>query len=279
MNLDLSYRYCSKTARSKAKNFYYGFMFLPQKKRMAMSAIYTFMRICDDITDEGSSVDTKKERLNLWKSQVKEYLDHAKGSHPIFPALKDAVESFNIPPELLFEIVEGVAMDLTPGNYQTFEDLYTYCYKVASVVGLVCLHIFGFKNSQALKQAEECGIAFQLTNILRDLKEDAEMGRLYLPLEDLEKFGYPQQNLKNGIQNNAFRKLMEFEASRAEDYYSRCSSLADEIEPDSRKAFKIMKGIYHALLKKIVQLNYDTLSRRVRLTLFEKFKVILSNNA
>jgi phytoene synthase len=168
-------------------------------------------------------------------------------------------------------------MDLLPRRFSNFEDLYPYCYKVASVVGLVCLHIFGFKDKEALVYAEACGIAFQLTNILRDIREDAQMGRIYLPLKDLERFGYTERALIDGQLNRAFQNLMQFEVERAEEYYKKAAPLINYIDPDSRHALRVMISIYYGILTKIRKKDYDTLSQRISLSLSEKVRITILN--
>lgn len=274
MNIDESYRHCSAISRSNAKNFYYSFLFLPERKRKGISAVYAFMRTCDDITDNPSSLDSKKANLNQWKTRVQNFLKGSDLSHPVFPALKDTLQYFGIPDQYFIELIEGVEMDLFPRRFQNFDDLYPYCYKVASIVGLVCLHIFGFQEKEALHHAEHCGIAFQMTNILRDLKEDAQMDRIYLPLEDLARFGYTEKDLMNGKLNEAFYNLMKFEVERAEEFYKKAEPLIHYIDSDSRRALKIMIAIYNGILKKIKANRYDTFSKRIRLNLWEKVKII-----
>jgi phytoene synthase len=275
MNIEESYRYCFAVSRSKAKNFYYSFLFLPKRKRKAISAIYAFMRTCDDITDNPSSIDSKKSSLNEWKEKVQNFLKGSDLSHPVFPALKDTIHFFEIPNSYFIEIIEGVEMDLSPCRFQNFDELYSYCYKVASIVGLICLHIFGFQKKAALEHGEYCGIAFQMTNILRDLKEDAQMGRIYLPLEDLAKFGYTESDLIHGRLNKAFFNLMKFEVERTEAFYKKAEPLVHLIDSDSRSALKVMIAIYHGILNKIKNKGYDTLTQRISLTPLEKFKMII----
>ncbi len=312
MNFPLkeSYLLCSNIAKSKAKNFYYGFILLPKTKRMAISAVYAFMRICDDIVDEHDAViltnekqnmnnylsqksfvshsagqhkyihtnerPSKTQKLNQWKEKVQKLLNNQDLSHPIFPALHDTIQKFKIPHRYFLEAIEGVEMDLASRRFEKFEDLKPYCYKVASVVGLICLYIFGFKNQDALVHAEACGIAFQLTNILRDIKEDIEMGRVYIPQEDLKKFGYSEEDLKKYVYSPVFQKLMQFEVERAKSFYVEAFKLPALIDKDSRKSLQVMIKIYHGLLKKICKSNYNIFSERVHLSLFEKIKILIS---
>jgi len=277
MNLPDSYRYCMDVSRKQAKNFYYSFIFLPARKKQSMCAVYAFMRSSDDIVDSASSLEEKIARLKDWKRLIADFLDGKALAHPVFPALQDTVRQFNIPKKYFIELVEGMEMDLTPQKFETFDDLYPYCYKVASVVGLVCLHIFEFEDTAALKHAEACGIAFQLTNILRDINEDMQMDRIYLPRQDMKRFSYSENDLKSLKINGSFRELVKFETSRAEAYYEEAKSLINLIHLDSRQALKVMIAIYRAILEKIKKKNYDTLSERIRLNFFEKaVKIFLS---
>ncbi|MBI1870987.1 MAG: squalene/phytoene synthase family protein [Chlamydiae bacterium] len=277
MNIAESYRYCSSMARSQAKNFYTSFLFLPREKRNAISSVYAFMRACDDITDNGQSNEFRKKSLHQWKEKVKKFLEEGDLNHPIFPSLQDTIHQFKIPHSYFYEILEGVQMDLEPIRFSRFTELYPYCYKVASVVGLICLYIFRFKEASTLEHGEACGIAFQLTNILRDLKEDAEMGRIYLPQEDMTKFKYSENDLIHFKINENFIALMKFESERAESFYQKAAVLPERIDPDSQRAIKVMIGIYHGILKKIQAKNYDVLSERIRLSFWEKVKIVISN--
>ena len=206
-----AYRVCREIARKQAKNFYYSFVALPEAKRNAICAVYAFMRHSDDLSDDESlSVNERQANLSQWLAAWHDASQGGVADDPVFIALRDAQKRFEIPPELLEQLVEGTTMDLrrsgpSGGNdgrsydtYETFEELYRYCYLVASVVGLVCIRIFGYRDARAEKLAEETGIAFQLTNILRDVREDAERGRIYLPLEDLRRFGVTPEQLAAG---------------------------------------------------------------------------------
>lgn len=277
MNLNESYRYCMDISRKEAKNFYYSFIFLPMRKKQAICAVYAFMRSSDDMVDNASSLERKVENLNAWKKQVADCLNGKAPNHPVFPALQDTVKEFKIPVKYFVELLQGMEMDLTPRRFQTFDDLYSYCYKVASVVGLICLHIFEFEDQAALKYAEACGIAFQMTNILRDIKEDMQMGRIYIPDEDLRKFSCTENDLKSMKISDSLRNLIRFEAERTEAYYDQAQPLINLIHLDSRQALKVMIAIYRAILEKIKKKNYDTITERVRLNFFEKSVKILLN--
>lgn len=191
----------------------------------------------------------------------------------LLPAFRDTVRRFEIPREYFDAIIDGAQMDLTVTRYATFEDLYRYCYRVASAVGLVCIHIFGFHGAEARRYAESCGIAFQLTNILRDVREDAAMGRIYLPQEDLDAFGYPEEHVRNGLFNDTFRRLMGFQVERARRYYDEALPLLPLVQPSSRACLAAMIGIYRACLEEIPRRQYDVYSQRIGLSPWKKLSI------
>jgi phytoene synthase len=270
--IDQSYDYCIRVARSRARNFYYSFVLLSRQQRKAMCAIYAFMRHCDDLSDEPGA---SRAALDEWRKELDAALDGQFGSHPLWPAFHHTVRRFGIPHEYLHEMIEGVASDLEPREFQTFDQLYRYCYQVASVVGLTVIHIFGFDTPSALPLAEKCGVAFQLTNILRDIREDAGRGRIYLPGEDLRRFGVAEDDLRTGNRSPEFLRLMQFEGARARAYYNESAPLLDLIHPRSRPSLWALIGIYSSLLDRIEGSNYDVFRRRVRLSAFEKSRIIL----
>jgi len=270
--IDRSYEYCIKVARSRAKNFYYSFVLLSAQQRKAMCAIYAFMRYCDDLSDEPGATQAAIER---WRGELSEALQGRFSGHPVWPAFHHTVRRFGIPHEYFFSMIDGVSSDLEPHRIETFDELYRYCYQVASVVGLTIIHIFGFDTRSALPLAEKCGVAFQLTNILRDIREDAEKGRIYLPAEDLRRFGVPESDLRAGKRNDAFLKLMQFEAARARSYYVESAPLLDLIHPRSRPSLWALISIYSRLLERIEARNYDVFAHRVRLPLWEKSWIVV----
>jgi 15-cis-phytoene synthase len=270
-----SYRRAQAVARRRARNFYYSFIVLPPSKRRSMCAVYAFMRYCDDISDGTASVESKRVALQAWREQLKTAVSENKQSDSIFPAFRDSLERFSIPVEYFSWIIDGAEMDLTVDSYETFADLYRYCFNVASAVGLVCLQIFGYQEESAKKYAEYCGIAFQLTNILRDIKEDAGMGRIYLPREDLERFHYAPMDLQRGIADERFRNLMTFEADRAAGYYAQARKLLPLVETVSRPALWAMIEIYSSILKKIVRRNYNVFDSSIHLSNSEKAIIAL----
>ena len=266
MKLDESYAWAEKVARSQAKNFYYSFLLLPEPKRRAMCAIYAFMRYCDDLSDD-ENVPDRPAAIARWRGDLESALNGRAPDHPLWPAFANSVDRYQIPHQYFFDMIEGVSSDLEPRAIGTFDELYRYCYHVASVVGLTVIHIFGFQDSRALELAEKCGIAFQLTNILRDVREDSQKGRVYIPAEDLERFGVSPKTFEP---TEAFRRLMEFEAQRARQYYRESAPLTELIDPSSRPSLRALIGIYSRLLDRIVASDYDVLSRRVRVPTWEK---------
>jgi 15-cis-phytoene synthase len=274
-DLAASYACAEDVARTRARNFYYSFVVLPAEKRRALCAVYAFMRYCDDISDGSENLEEKRRGLSQWRTQLDAAVAGDFDGSPILPAFQDSLRRFAIPAQYFHWIMDGAEMDLTVERYRTFEELHRYCFHVASAVGLVCLQIFGYREERAQKLAEHCGIAFQLTNILRDVKEDASLGRVYLPTEDLERFEYSVDDLHNFVMNERFQKLMAFEADRAAQYYGMARGLVPLVEPASRPALWAMMEIYERLLKKIVQRNFDVFGPAVRLSATEKSVIAL----
>lgn len=271
--LHRSYQHCSKLTRERARNFYYGIRLLPEERRQALCAIYAFFRYTDDVSDDETATGDRHELLRRWRQAVDPAQGDA-GQNLILPAFHDAVRRYGIPLQYFYDLIDGAEADLAVDRYATFDELYRYCYQVASTVGLVCIHVFGFDGSpQALLSAEHRGIAFQLTNILRDVKEDADRGRIYLPLEDLERFGISPEALLDGRPGPAFTDLMAFEVDRARDYYRRSDSLVERVEPSSRPSLLAMTHIYRGLLEKVAELGPRVLERRARLSTVEKVKL------
>jgi len=266
-----SYDYCRRVARHRAKNFYYSFVLLSRPQRNAMCAIYAFMRYCDDLSDEPGAT---RAAIDRWRAEMEEALAGRFSSHPVWPAFYHTVRRFGIPPQYFREMIDGVLSDLEPRRFETFEQLYRYCYQVASVVGLTIIHIFGFDTRSALPLAEKCGVAFQLTNILRDIREDAERGRIYLPAEDLRRFGVSEDDLCAGRRGEPFLRLMAFESERARAYYNDSRPLLDLIHPRSRASLWALIAIYSRLLERIEQGNFDVFRHRVRLPLWEKSWIV-----
>lgn len=268
--LDASYATCQQLARRASSNFYFSFLLLPAVKRRAMCALYAYLRHVDDLADdEDRPLEVRRAELERLGAAVSSG-EFGGGSSPILPALGDTVRRYSIPLEYLTDAIRGVEMDLNGTNFTRFADLELYCYRVASVVGLACIHIWGFHGEQARELARRCGVALQLTNILRDLREDATRGRCYLPEEDLQRFGYSFGELREGTANSAFRSLMEFEIGRASEYFAAARELAPLLEPDGRRAFCAMSATYRALLGLIEADPAAVLSRRIRLSCYRK---------
>ena len=264
-----SYRACQRLARRTASNFYYPFVLLPQAKRQAMCALYAFLRQTDDLGDSQLPVEARRAALAAWRDALDAALA---GEHRnvYFPALADTVAQFDIPPKYLHQAIDGMEMDLEVRQYETFDDLRQYCYCVASTVGLACIHIWGFRSEAALLPAEQAGVAFQLTNILRDLTEDADRGRVYLPQEDLRRFGYRPEELQQRVYDDRFRRLMQFQIERAEQLYEASRELELWLHRDGVGIFRAMSGIYRALLDEMRRRRGDVFSTRVRLTTARK---------
>ena len=277
VSVEESYRYCRDIARKRAKNFFYSFLLLEKPQRDAMCAIYAFMRLCDDLSDEPAVADRAKlrEMIALWRLDLERALSGRVSGHLLWPAFYDTVQRYSIPHRFFHEMIDGITSDLEPREIQTYDELYRYCYHVASVVGLTIIHIFGFSSNKALILAEKCGVAFQLTNILRDVREDAGLNRIYLPLEDLRRFGVPVEQLRSGSEDEHFRELMRFEADRARAYYKESGPLMDLIDPKSRRSLWALREIYMRLLAKIENNNYDVLSRRVNVPTYAKIALLL----
>jgi phytoene synthase len=267
-SVEESYRYCRDIARQRAKNFYYSFLLLEKPQRDAMCAIYAFMRECDDLSDDPSAPDKNQVQyaVALWRLQLARALEGHTEDGIIWPAFHDTVQRYGIPHRYFYEMIEGITSDLEPQHMVTYKDLYRYCYHVASVVGLTIIHIFGFQSVKALVLAEKCGVAFQLTNILRDVREDAAMGRVYLPQEDLERFGVTVEQLRSGSEDDAFRRLMQFEADRAHALYDESAALLPLIQPKSRRSLWALREIYMRLLAKIERAHFNVLRRRISLS-------------
>ena len=285
-----AYAACRTIAKREAKNFYYAFVALPAARRNAICAIYAFMRQADDLADDESLPrEERRRKLDAWLAAWHEAAAGAATNDPVFLAVRDATERFAIPLQLLDELVEGVAMDLdraatgAPDTYATFDDLYRYCYLVASVVGLVCIRIFGYSGERAEKLAEETGIAFQLTNILRDVSEDAARNRVYLPLADLAAHGVALDSLLDRAPSApptaAERALLAAIAHRAEEFYRSADELLPLINRESRPALWVLVSIYHALLRRIEDADYDVFTRRASVPTAEKIAILLAGLA
>jgi phytoene synthase len=288
--LDEAYAASRAIARREAKNFYYAFVALPAPRRNAICAIYAFMRKADDLADD-ETLPREQRRRNIqeWQSVWRAASAGAPTPDPVFVAVRDAIARFSIPLTLLDELVAGTTMDLqqatdtVPDTYATFTDLYRYCYLVASVVGLVCIRIFGYKDSRAEKLAEETGIAFQLTNILRDVQEDAARNRVYLPLDELAAHSVSLDSLLHRTAgappSSNERALLAAIAARAENYYRSARELLPLIDRESRPALWVLVSIYHALLRRIRRANFDVFSHRASVPMAQKLAILAAGMA
>ena len=273
-SLARSYTYCERLARREAGNFYHAFRILPRDQRLAMCALYAFLRIADDLTDGPAPVLDKQASLEAWRQSLDQALAGCY-RHPALEALHNTVMTHRIPREYLEAVLDGVGMDLAPLRFETFDELSRYCYRVASAVGLACIHIWGFDDERAKVYAENAGIAFQLTNILRDLREDAARGRVYLPRGDLEAFGYTETHLHAGVRDERFRALMRFQVDRARSYYEAAGPLVPLLHPAGRAVFLVMTRTYRGLLDAIEQRDFDVFSSRVSLSSWRKLRLVV----
>ncbi|HXZ33427.1 MAG TPA: phytoene/squalene synthase family protein [Terriglobales bacterium] len=287
--LAVAYSVCRSIARSAAKNFYYAFLVLPQPKRQALCAVYAFMRRCDDLADDNTlALYERRQKLAEWLDALHKAAAGFPTDDPVLLGLTDAQRRYNIPLELLDQLAYGTEMDvddedviLSEGaapiltvRYQTFDDLRLYCYRVASVVGLVCIRVFGYRNRAAERLAERVGLAFQLTNIIRDVKEDAAVGRVYLPEEDLSKYGISAAQLGSRANPVRIRPLLEMEAGRAREFYKAADELIPLVDEDSQPGLWVLVTIYRRLLEKIASRQYDVFTQKVTLSSREKLAVL-----
>jgi phytoene synthase len=282
-----AYAVCRAIAQREAKNFYYSFRVLPEHKRNAMCAVYAFMRRADDISDDETlPLEERRDVMARWLEAWRDARRSGVSDNPVFLALNDTQKRFAIPDALLEDLVRGTTMDLDPRThaenelqtFATFDELYLYCYLVASVVGLVCIRIFGYTDSSAEKLAEETGVAFQLTNILRDVKEDAERGRIYLPLDLLHEFGVSVDRVKSlsagaRVETNE-RAMLSVVESKAERYYASADRLLPLIDADSRAALWVLVTIYHKLLRKISKAAGDVFTKRISVSTPAKLTIL-----
>jgi phytoene synthase len=270
--LDDDFARCAEITRRSSSNFYYAFMLLPAERRRALYSVYAFCRFIDDIADD-ESVRGAAALLARWREELDRVYNGAP-TRAISRALSDSVARFNIPHRLFDEVISGVEMDLERKRYATFDELRLYCYRVASAVGLICIEIFGYQNQRTREYAEHLGIAFQLTNILRDVREDAGRDRIYLPLEDLSRFSVTQEEILAGTHSERFESLMRFEAERARSYYEDAERALPAEDRPTLLAAEAMRLIYGAILRQIVDSNYHVLDRRHRLSTPRKLYLV-----
>ena len=262
--VERSYAECRRIARAAGSNFYYAFYLLQRPRRDALCALYSFMRLVDDVSDAPGGLAEKQRGLARWRAGLDAAVSGDVSAHPILPAFADTLAAFRIPPRYFHDLISGAEMDLSVTAYATFDRLREYCYRVAGTVGLTCLYVFGFGNPHAPDLAEKLGIAFQLTNILRDIPKDYEMGRVYLPQEDLARFGVRAQELARGPLTPGLRDLLAFEAERAWSFYEEGVKLLPHVQCDSRAALWALARIYSGLLRRIEARGFDVFRERVR---------------
>ena len=263
--------YCQNKAAKSGSSFYYSFLFLPDNQRRAITALYAFCREVDDVVDECTDEGVARAKLNWWRAEIQTtFHDDGKPNHPVCRVLKEVIKEFALSREHFLEIIDGMEMDLDQIRYTTFSDLGLYCYRVASVVGLMAAEIFGYKNRDTLKYAHNLGIAFQLTNILRDVKEDAVRGRIYLPLDELEKFGVTEKDILEQNCNNNVRNLLDYQADRATSYYQKAFDLLPDDDRYSQRTGLIMAKIYKTTLEIIQSDSCQALNGRISISPIRK---------
>jgi len=270
-----SYVECNRIARAAHSSFYLAFFGLRKEKRNALCALYAFMRLVDNVSDEPGDFDSKRRGLARWRALLDEAVMGCTSAHPILPALADTITRFEIPTRYFHDLVLGAEMDLTVARYATFDQLSEYCYRVAGTVGLTCLHVFGFNDPKAPDLAERLGLAFQLTNIIRDVRSDFEMGRVYLPQEDLERFGIHAEDLRGPL-TPPLRELLEFETARAWRFYEEGVALVERVDSDSRATLWALIRTYSTLLARIEECGFDVFPSRVSLSSAEKVQHLLA---
>lgn len=260
--------------QNRQSNFYFSFLFLPPLKRDAIETIYAFCRYTDDIVDEDSDLEEKHKRLRVWTAELQRSL-YGVSRYAILNKLGSVIRMFNIPVHHFHDLLEGMEMDLVKNRYETFDELREYCYRAASTVGLICAEVFGYNQERTKEYAVNLGIALQLTNILRDIKQDAKRGRIYLPQEDLERFGYTEAELFDSVYNERFVALMKFECARAHEYFKKAKACLAEEDKPLFTAARAMGNIYYLLLLRIERAHYDVFSKRIRLASPIKFLVAM----
>ncbi len=257
-------QYCQDRTAKSGSSFYYSFLFLEPRRRQAITALYAFCREVDDVVDECPDGELARAKLNWWRGEVGA-LYQGRATHPVTQALTSSLKSFHLPQEQLQEIIDGMEMDLDHVRYADFKSLHLYCYRVASVVGLLTAEIFGYSDRQTLKYAHDLGLAFQLTNIIRDVGEDAQRGRIYLPQDELARFGVSDTDLQQARYGDNFSRLMAFQVERAQQLYQQAFAQLPAADRKTQRAGLIMAAIYRATLDEIVRDNYRVLDQRISL--------------
>ncbi len=277
-----AYDYCRRVTQRASKTFYWGSVFLPQPKRRAVWAVYALCRIIDDIVDEEINPDTPqighfngsstpKRELDYWRFLLEQVYQHGgAGDNPVQLAWSDLLECYPVPFAPVLELLDGVEMDLTINRYQSFDELYLYCYRVAGTIGLLTSPIFGYQDDTALQHAVDLGVALQLTNILRDIGEDARRNRIYIPQDEMQHFGYTENDLMRGVVNNTFCELVRFQMARADNYYQRSQAGVSLLSPDCRLAVRLSGTLYRGILDRIHINNYNVFTKRASVPLKTK---------
>jgi phytoene synthase len=260
--------------RATASNFYYSFLLLPRAQRRAIKDVYAFCRLLDDVVDEDQTGRNPYAELEYWRGEV-EAIYQGTPTSEFGEQLLPSIEEFDLPKQPFLDLIDGMEMDLKWHSYQTFADLREYCYRAASTVGLICIEIFGYESARTREYAVNLGLALQLTNILRDLKEDTARGRIYIPVEDLERFGYSERDLRENLYNAPFIELMKYEYARARSYFEKAAaSLPDQDRP-SMFAAEIMGAIYKELLDQIPAVQFDVLRNRLAVSKSRRLRIAL----
>lgn len=262
-------QYCQNKTAKSGSSFYYSFLFLPSEQRKAITALYAFCREVDDIVDECSDQDVARIKLQWWRETMEKTFQGSP-EHPVQHALSHSIKQFDLPLKYFLEIIEGMAMDLTIHRYASFNELSLYCYRAAGVVGLMAAEIFGYQDRDALKYAHNLGMAFQLTNILRDVREDAERNRIYIPLDEMAHFGVTEADILEFKDTEAMRKLMQYQAKRANQYYEKAYAYLSENDRYQQRSGLIMAAIYQEILRSIEEKDYQVINGRISLTPFKK---------
>jgi len=262
-------QYCQDKAAKSGSSFYYSFLFLPEQKRKAIMALYAFCREVDDVVDEIHEDHVARMKLNWWREEIRR-LFHDQPQHPVTLALKPQLAHFDLAENYFYDIIDGMQMDLDYDHYQRFKDLADYCYRAASVVGLLTVEIFGYKNKQTLRYAHDLGMAFQLTNILRDVREDARRGRIYLPADEMQQFNVSTDDLLKNETSENLQKLLKFQADRARQYYQQALELLPEEDRFQQRSGLIMKAVYESLLDEIELDGFHVLDYKIKLTPIRK---------
>ncbi len=276
--IETSYANCRSVAKTRARNFYYSFLPLSRERRDAMCAIYAFMRWSDDLADDADTpAEQRQAAIACWRGRVRGALEGQSAEGLVLPAFRDTVERFSIPHDYFFALLDGMERDLSDRAYETFDELYQYCYQAASVVGMTTIHVLGFEGNSAIPLAEKCGIAFQLTNILRDISVDAQMGRVYFPSTELRDFGLSRDEVLEGELESGdarFQRFMAFQWQRADSYYKESADLLPLISPSGQPSLWAMVAIYRGLLQRIRSTGYDVLDRHVSLPTWKKLWIL-----